>query len=94
MTNNYFAEGLKNLQGIDWQMPFCFLSKTNEELSLIYPEANLPTQTLPCEYGGAPLGSAARWILPLLVSLPIFLDYWLLRVSASLLFPHIIPTIS
>lgn len=51
MTNNYFAEGLKNLQRIDWQIPFCFLSKTTEELSLICPEANLPTQTLPCEYG-------------------------------------------
>ncbi len=40
-----------NLQQINWQMPFCFLSKTDEELSLVCPEENLPTQTLQCEYG-------------------------------------------
>lgn len=42
---------ITDLQQIDWQMPFCFLSKTDEELSLACPEANLPTQTLQCEYG-------------------------------------------
>ena len=85
-----------NLQQINWQMPFCFLSKTDEELSLVCPEENLPTQTLQCE-GSRTQGkgsSAARLILPLLVSSPGFPGYWLPLVSASLLFPPIIPTIS
>lgn len=68
---------ITDLQQIDWQMPFCFLSKTDEELSLACPEANLPTQTLQCEYGCTPLRYAVRWILHLSVSLLSFPDYWL-----------------
>lgn len=42
---------LTTLTQVDWQAPYCFLAKTETELSLVCPENNLPEQTLKCERG-------------------------------------------
>lgn len=40
---------LDNFQEIPWEGEFCFVSKTDQEISLVCPKENCPTTTLRCE---------------------------------------------
>ena len=42
---------LEAMKGINFEDPFCFIGKTDEEISLVCTEKNIPEKTLSCDLG-------------------------------------------
>ena len=92
IDENFTVCKLEDCSGVDPNTPWCFLSRTDEEISLVCPTGRVPANTLVREDGWRAFRVQGVLDFSLIGILAQISEYWRRAKSASLPSPPTIPT--